>query len=379
MVVDWSTIAWSPGDACPTAALDPERPLRLTGGKGLQSAGFGSKLGWWISAAAVAEVLNRTVSSPLLHAVRNPGKTDPGVPASYNFSRLHELMSFPARLRLGVEGSGAPLVITGRDGGDTLPNPLWQEVARDAYYLPETMYWQWSLWDKLKPRRFVPRCVSRTDFFAAYNRVRAQIRPLRALRNPPPRTYLALHVRRRAWKWGPPVLKSETKLALVEIRRLTGLPWLVLTASQNITHGLRMFLHQHLSVRTLGRSHAVAGTEYRHKGDEIGDDGSIEDSLVRDFFPMADSSGTLVDSAGFGANAESDACGWTVFLFFRLFSGVVCFQHRRHRLRGRTPPFFPLAGRGKACAIKPWRHPRNPRSRRRPAPTFTTGGCVCQQ
>ena len=172
-------------------------------------------------------------------------------------------------------------------------------------------------------------------------------------------------MRRRAWKWGPPILKSETKLALVEIQRLTGLPWLVLTASQNITHGLRMFLHQHLSVRTLGRSHAVAGTEHRHEGDEIGDDGPIEYSLVRDFFAMADSSGTLVDSAGFGANAESDAWLDTVFSTVATDCGgaplLVPTGRSRESLRNNKTLATP---------------PKSPQPQKAGSTTFTTGGCL---
>ena len=314
--VNWSLATAAAGGSCPAGALANDRPLVLPVDTGSpEMAGFGSKIGWWLSAVALADVLNRsTVFSAGYEGVRDLRHIDPAVPSKtgYNLAEIGRLVHLPSRLRFMRTSSDK---CEWMRGGDYVPDPLFDLPARDMYYLPETAYWQWGVWERRERLRdtVVPRvCASRAAFLGAYALAQAELRPKCNLSNPAPRTYLTLHSRRRARARArareelahsaPEDVFEDTLEAVARIHQLTRLPWLVLSENATSAELLRARLEL-MGVATVRRT-AVDGSG-GHGGCVIGSSTSggrpgsalsKEGRLVRDFFAIADSSGTLVDS-----------------------------------------------------------------------------------
>ena len=154
----------------------------------------------------------------------------------------------------------------------------------DFYYVPEAFWQVWTHWKT----RFVPQCVSRTKFLQTYARVQAQLRPKLDLQNPSPRSYLALHWRRRGTPFPGERLLRGTEQVVEAISSATNLPWIVFT--ENVTHEreIRQVLADVLGVPVLTRVSPQSA------------DGpapwSRERLLLRDYFAIADSSGIAVDT-----------------------------------------------------------------------------------
>ena len=96
---------WKRGGACPPLVIDPQRPLRSINptGPGPETSGFGNRLGWLLSASAVADVLNRSLYT--IWANRT-ARQDPAVPKGYSLAEIEGAVHLPSRLRFVTPQSG---------------------------------------------------------------------------------------------------------------------------------------------------------------------------------------------------------------------------------------------------------------------------------
>ena len=178
------------------------RPLWATD----TTQGWGNRLGWWLTVAATAEML-RTEAFSTVHG----GNPRSGGGRNYDFRLVLALVELPRALRLiettvdGREGAFVPLNRSAQErmrarlGADEIPR-----LGRDKYvndYVPEPAWTALRAWAAQGLMRWWPStCASRDGFLAAYRAVQRQLRPTplgaECFRNPPPRSYLALHLRR---------------------------------------------------------------------------------------------------------------------------------------------------------------------------------------
>ena len=93
--------------------------------------------------------------------------------------------------------------------------------------------------------------ATRDGFLGAYKSTQAEVQPRVDLQNPTPRTYMALHVRRRL-RFTDELLNS-TRVAIGSIFRANGLPWLILAQSAAMAEGARRSLLA-IGVRIVDRS-----------------------------------------------------------------------------------------------------------------------------
>ena len=93
--------------------------------------------------------------------------------------------------------------------------------------------------------------ATRDGFLGAYKSTQAEVQPRVDLQNPTPRTYMALHVRRRL-RFTDELLNS-TRVAIGSIFRANGLPWLFLAQSAAMAEGARRSLLA-IGVRIVDRS-----------------------------------------------------------------------------------------------------------------------------
>ena len=168
--------------------------------------GWGNRLGWWLTVAATAEMLRTEVFSPV-----HGGNPRSGGGRNYDFRLVLALVELPRALRLlettvdGHRGAFVPLNRSAQErmrarlGADEIPR-----LGRDKYvndYVAEPAWSALHSWAARGMMRWWPSsCASRDGFLAAYRTVQSQLRPTplgaRCFGNPPPRSYLALHLRR---------------------------------------------------------------------------------------------------------------------------------------------------------------------------------------
>ncbi len=229
----------------------PARPI-IVPPSAVSQAGLGNRLGWSFSFAALARTLNSSVYIPWSTLVH--GYQDPGVPHDYNLTEVMRLMSLPANLHFIecdslVKKRKCLLHSSARhqpsqDKEATPPKAFNLEFVHDfatwcsgAYYVPDVF---WKLLAALSERHsrkgsggmqtdLLP-CpnATRDGFLGAYKSTQAEVQPRVDLQNPTPRTYMALHVRRRL-RFTDELLNS-TRVAIGSIFRANGLPWLILAS-----------------------------------------------------------------------------------------------------------------------------------------------------
>ena len=270
---------WTRGGACPSLVVDPLRPLRSidpTGRGSPETAGFGNRLGWLLSASAVAEVLNRSLYT--IWADRT-ARQDPAVPKGYSLAEVEDAIHLPSRLRFVSPQSGGCRAMQEADIIPSVPGSM-----PDFYYVPEAFWQMWTHWQT----RFVPQCVSRAEFLQAYARVQAQLRPKFDLQNPRPRSYLALHWRRRGTPFPGERLLRGTEEVVAAISSATNLPWVVFTENATHEQEIRHVLANVLRVPVLARGPPQSA--------EAPAPWSLERLLLRDYFALSDASGIIVDT-----------------------------------------------------------------------------------
>lgn len=252
----------------------PARPI-IVPPSAVSQAGLGNRLGWSFSFAALARTLNSSVYIPWSTLVH--GYQDPGVPHDYNLTEVMRLMSLPANLHFIecdslVQKRKCLLHSSARhqpsqDKEATPPKAFNLEFVHDfatgcsgAYYVPDVF---WKLLAALSERHsrkgsggmqtdLLP-CpnATRDGFLGAYKSTQAEVQPRVDLQNPTPRTYMALHVRRRL-RFTDELLNS-TRVAIGSIFRANGLPWLILAQSAAMAEGARRSLLA-IGVRIVDRS-----------------------------------------------------------------------------------------------------------------------------
>lgn len=175
---------WSTARAFSNASADvctPATPLIV---ESLQNGGWGNRIGWLLTASAMAEALTKaTLLTSWRHTTIKKHCCD------YDFDVLQRLVLFPRVLTFinrltkndekRLRGQSAVMCKL----------PL-RSYVND--YIPES---SWGIWSRCAALGHMPGCrVSRGAYLAAYRRVQQQLRPRVDLCLPTER-YLALHVR----------------------------------------------------------------------------------------------------------------------------------------------------------------------------------------
>ena len=211
--------------SCPAGAP----PLKVRGN--LQ--GLGNRIGWYLTAAAVTEALGRSAlytswPSAASQGVRGQGARD------YDFGLVRQLVHFPAVVHFleDVEthssassfrtreawlkaDSSVPIRLANGSGlyAESIPfHP--RPYVND--YVPECAWAMLEGWTKRRLTRLPVGCIARDAFLHAYRRVQSELRPRLPLCNPPPRSYVVLHIRRgdkAAWAERTERLGRRDKLA----------------------------------------------------------------------------------------------------------------------------------------------------------------------
>ena len=172
------------------------RPLRVRD----NFQGLGNRIGWWLTAAAVGEALQRPAVYTGWHgAPRWQGGRN------YDYSTIRRVVQFPRILEF-LEDSLNATTAEHQSGFSSRRrfDELFRSIADDEIpyhprpyvndYVPEPAWQMVHAWGSRGI--FSPaRCMNRTGFLSAYRRVQEQVRPKVDLCNPPPRSYIALHVR----------------------------------------------------------------------------------------------------------------------------------------------------------------------------------------
>lgn len=199
-----------PGAAEHAACSCSDRPLRVLD----NFQGWGNRIGWWLTAAALGEALQR----PVVTGWHGAPKTSGG--RNYDYYEVRRLVQLPHRLhyledtisanhsRHHRRAVHAPLRAT---VGPPLSGSAFRHAFRNLDadeiplhpkpyvndYIAEPAYEMITSWGRrgLFP---LPACLTRSAFLSAFLRVGAQLQPSAdvAACLPPRGSYLALHVRR---------------------------------------------------------------------------------------------------------------------------------------------------------------------------------------
>ena len=273
--------------------------------------GWGNRVGWWLTASALAKALDRPAVYTGWHGAP---KWQGG--RNYDYAEVRRVVQFPAVLRFIEDSSGAAGSVAG------LPRLKWEELfgALDAEeipyhpkpyvndYVPETA---WQMVRDWGPRRLFrwSRCIDRARFLSEYRAVQQQLRPRIQLCNPRRRSYLAVHVRgadngrdgtgsrpaaAAAGERAEDVPSNATLHALASIGAASGKPWLVLSDSE----ATRTAVEQRL------RTHSQAIAERPcvlppHPDANASASAMQTLAVLQDFFALVDSAG-CVAVAGHG-------------------------------------------------------------------------------
>jgi len=138
------------------------------------SQGWGNRIGWWLTAAAVGKAVNKTV------ATHWPGGS---VHGGYDWRIVKRVVGLPSNLLVDVRP--APTKLLHRIPFHPRP------YTRD--YVPEPAWEMLGLWNEA---RVFPRCVGKSTFLHAYRTVQKELRPKLELCLPQPASYMVIHLRR---------------------------------------------------------------------------------------------------------------------------------------------------------------------------------------
>ena len=138
------------------------------------SQGWGNRIGWWLTAAAVGKAVNKTV------VTHWPGGS---VHGGYDWRIVNRVVGLPSNLLVDVPP--AP--------GRLLHRIPFHPRPYTSDYVPEPAWEMLGLWNEA---RVFPRCVGKSAFLRAYRAVQKELRPKLELCLPKPATYAVIHLRR---------------------------------------------------------------------------------------------------------------------------------------------------------------------------------------
>ena len=223
-------------------------PLKARG----NTQGLGNRLGWYLTVAALADVLGRrAVYTSWPNVVRHSGAR--GGSRDYDFTEVDRILQWPPVLRFLNDSLAVDSFLKSPAGILQLPDGTHLRGTPIPHhpkpyindYVPECAWEMLAAWPRRGFSR-LPVCIpGRAAFLHAYRRAQAALRPKAALCNPPPKSYAVLHIRRgdkAAWARldrkgsadrealaNATALSTVIATALQPFASATGLPFLVLT------------------------------------------------------------------------------------------------------------------------------------------------------
>ena len=339
-----------------------ERPLVIAS----RNEGMGNVLGRWLTLAAIA----RSLGAPV---ITNYPLTEIDVHGGYDYEYLTRIVRFPCNFRFAADLSSVPgdrVIVnysTEAVGLNQHPGTVWTGVND---YLPETA---WSLLRgacdlgngfparvcmavepgqahsetaaaPLKGGAQARPLVSRDDFLTNYSAVQRGLLPRVDLCNPPPGSYLAMHVRRRDRGASSSAPTRGILAVIARLQALLGpasLPWAVCGDSRDAIAEAEALLRQ-LGARVLVRERCGSEHDYDPEG-AIRSGVSRQNTflMARDFFLIRNAAGLVPFVPDFGESSFSSvaaSAGDVPVLF--------CFE--RHLHLSAIPVWYEREGNGDA-------------------------------
>lgn len=144
--------------------------------------GLANRLGWWLTAIAIAWSLNGSAEVYSFWPGQWPSKC-----CNYDANEIASLMHLPITIvsrRVFNQLNSSAVTIPFH------PPPYFND------YIMEPAWHMWGGWDE-RAGLFLRRCLTtKSRYEEAYRRAQALVRPRIELCNPPPRSYVAVHIRR---------------------------------------------------------------------------------------------------------------------------------------------------------------------------------------
>jgi len=191
-------------------------PLRVR----CNSGGFGNRLGWWLSAATVGEVLGRPVYTYWNLASEGRAQSKHG---GYNWQLMQQLMTFPESLHF-VDNNDTLCLFKQNTGEQSCCKQFDQLSYEEIPFHPRLKMWyvndytmepSFKMWegyakhgtrcsqsgypcaiDKSFGAIWAPGNISKETYMNAYRDVALQVQPRKDLCTPSRRSYLVVHLRR---------------------------------------------------------------------------------------------------------------------------------------------------------------------------------------
>ena len=102
-------------------------------------------------------------------------------------------------------------------------------IPEHMFFTPESAWQYWQNWAFARVWPPPESCTSRADFAIAFRAVYDELRPNAELHNPPPRSYLAMHLREGDKRRVSSLVAAAVRNAAHKVAKSTGLPWLVIS------------------------------------------------------------------------------------------------------------------------------------------------------
>ena len=302
-VCNSQTAAW-----CPPTCETRGRPLRVA----CADTGFGNRILNWLAPAVYGRVLHRPIVTFWATPKNTGGRRHFGMRHYGELSALRELVDMPYDLQFiedwpvsrrgaGVSSSKAFGALTLKQS-DYVPvnslNNFPNSMPGYGFFTPESAWEYWQGWAKHRVWPAPNNCTSYAEFALAFRAVFDDFRPRIDLQNPPPRSYLAMHVR-EGDKRRVSTDAAATVLRLAQhVSQRTGLSWLVISDNETAAAEVNAEMQRQgiavlpprvpLSISTASPSPPI----------------SLR-AVVRDFFALSAAAGVLLQTSPFGGWIDS--------------------------------------------------------------------------
>ena len=290
-----------------------ESPDRLLKGK-TADTGLGNRLGMLLSFAAIGDSLGRRVVTFWPTSGNTGFKKHMGRRYYGSWEELERLVAFPRTLHFIEETNEDAKAEASTDTGvgstanlarmfakskelshqqyehielseaDEIPSLVHPPHLQQVWGHPHGTWAHWLHWSNT--RLWPKPCVDRATFVEHSRGVLSQLRPRVDFRNPTPRSYHVLHLRRgdrgteAQLHHFYPNATNVTWQSVREVTRRTRLPWLLLTDTPSVLPEVEVLMRTQIGAVLLNRTLAP-------------EDASLTWSTMRDFFAIAASAGVV--------------------------------------------------------------------------------------
>lgn len=298
---------------CASACSTQGRALKVP----CADTGFGNRLLNLLTPSVYARVLHRHVITFWATPGNIDGRRHMGMRFYGSLSELRALVMLPSELQFIEDwtaaqrhGNSSSKVFSNipLEEADYVPvnslNRFPATIPEYTFSTPESAWEYWKSWARAGVWPAPEGCISRADFAIAFRAVFDEMRPKTDLLNPPPRSYLAMHLREGDKHRVSSHVAAAVQHAAQKVAQDTGLPWLVIsdndTAAVEVTSALREqgvpVLAQRAPIPEPAAAVSRSRTAQHHSSLRL---------VVRDFFALSAAAGILIQTNPFGGWIDS--------------------------------------------------------------------------